>query len=279
MDEFTTSEIGSLRFPFLGSLEDGDPFQYVLLTIHSGSVEIAIFDWLVNRSKMQEGSKVDLYIPEYLSEQNRFSRKASEVVLSSHYSKEMQGEIYKVSLSKEEGQEDEVDRSFDAYAQQMPVKTHSLSELLIYLIKDSLILKQGVRVYLKHLIPYFSRIVNHSYNEYVKIKEYFLLDVDQRIANKEAKLEKLYLLTKEKISNLDQIPIYIDLEELRETLESEISFTLFNIVFADQNPNIDEFRSQTGFGINMYISAIKNIEKRLYSNYNHIVMIYLKSLG
>ncbi len=274
----TSKDLDTLIFPFLGSLEDGEPFEYLLLSIHSDFVEIAILEWLVNRTILHVGDKVDLYIPELLSEDYRFTRRVADTVVTAQHSNEMRGEIYRISLSKTDTCIVK-SLSFDEFTHQLP-STILLTDLLISLIKDSLILKQGVRVYLKHLVPYFSRIVNFSHKEYVKLEEFFLHDVLQRIKDSEYKLANLYQLIREELIKPEQIPIYIDLESLRDILESEISLTLFNIVFAEKKDlNMTErLPSQTAYGFGMYINAIKTLEKRLYSNYNHIVLIYLKSL-
>lgn len=275
----TSNKEVSVRLPFLGTLRGGEPFEYLLWTIHSDFLEIAIFDWLVNRIQLHVGDKVNLYLPQYLSEDYRFTTRVADTVVSMHPNEEMQGKIYRISVSNEDTQQGIKDYNLDEYIQQLPVKI-SLIDLLIALIKDSMILKQGIKLYIKHLVPYFSRIVTYSHAEYIDLKEHFFYDVEKHIKDNENKLQKLYQLAKEKIVKSEEIPVYINLEDLREIIESEISFSLFIAVFSDQKIlNINEhFRTQITYGFAMYTNAIKNLEKRLYSNYNHIVAIYLKSL-
>jgi len=52
---------------------------------------------------------------------------------------------------------------------------------------------------------------------------------------------------------------------LRGVVASEIYVDIFKAAFADAN-------------INPYLNAIKDLEKRLYFNYNTIVLLYLRSL-
>lgn len=276
----TLNPTDSLRFPFLGSLETGEVFEYLLLSIDIEFAEIAIFQWFVNRIQLHIGEKTDLYLPYLLSTEYKLRGNISGHVVAAKHMEEIQGEIYQVSLSKQETNSFAHYYSLEQFTKQLPT-TLSLMDLLRHLIRDSMLVKAGIGVYLKHLIPYFSRITNYSYHEYNKLKTYFLHDVAMHITRKEAKLEKLYEIAKQKISKTEEIPIYIDLEDLRETLESEISLSVFNVVFSMEK----EFGANELFltdhpqsGVLMYIHAIKSLEKRLYSNYNHIVIIYLKSL-
>lgn len=272
------TEMESLKLPFLGSLENGEPFEYLLLFIEADRAKIALLQWFLNRHQLHVGDKIDLHLPHHLSAKHKFSPNISGTVISAKQSEEDQGIVYEISLPGQGTDSDDKHYSFDQYTKQLD-EIASLKDLYIHFIKDSMILKAGIRVYLKHLIPYFSRISDYSHREYKKLKIHFLHDIETHIIDKEAKLEKLYQIAKEKISHPDEIAVYTDLEFLRETLESEISLSLFNVVFSEEKePNLSiEASSQSG--ILMYINAIKNLEKRLYTNYNHIVIIYLKSIA
>ncbi|PJD97817.1 MAG: hypothetical protein CK425_01420 [Parachlamydia sp.] len=280
-EESNTSIPGILlNFPFIGSLEDGEPFQYLLLSIHPDFVEIGILDWFVNRVNLHQGAIVDLYIPKYLGKhEQRIDQTAGRVTLMTH-SDEIHGEVFRVTYSHRQGEIDQKSWSFDAFIHQLQVPA-SLVDLCTTLLKDSMILKQGVLIYLKHLIAYFSRIVNYSHQEYAQLQEHFLRDIEKHIQANEAKLRALYQMTKEHLVKAEQIPVYIDLELLREALESEISSTLFHVVFSEHkelNPK-ETLLSQSTDAFSIYIRAIKNLEKRLYFNYNQIVVAYLKSMG
>ncbi len=58
----------------------------------------------------------------------------------------------------------------------------------------------------------------------------------------------------------------LDLEELRELSTSELSSAIFQTAFA-------------GDLAARQLAAIKTLEKRLYGNYNSIIMIYLRLSG
>lgn len=266
-----TNEPNTLKLPFLGSLENGEPFEYVLLSIDADLAEIAILQWFLNRTQLHIGDKLNLHLPYHFTQMLGSVGTITGEVISAKHSEKDGGEIYQVSLTHgEHDASDQLTKHLQA--------TSSLTELYIHLIKDSMILKAGIIVYFKHLIPYFSRIGNFSSKEYDNLKKHFLHDLEKRIQANQTKLEELYLIAKEKITKPEELAIYIDLETLRETMESEISVSVFNIVFStEKTPTLSDYINPR-MGIFMYINAIKNLEKRLYSNYNQIVLIYLKSI-
>lgn len=272
------SESDSLKFPFLGTLDNGEPFEYLLLSIDTVSAKIALLQWFLNRLQLHIGEKISLHLPYVLSTEYRLRGDISGTVIAAKHSEENQGKIYQVSLSNQKIDSADKHNVFDQYAKQIESEA-SLTELLIHLLKDSMLLKSGIRVYFKHLIPYFSRIADYSHKEYSKLEMYFLHDIESRISDNVIKLEKLHKVAQEKITKPEEIAIYIDLEFLRETLESEISLSVFNVVFSeDKKPDLSAV-THPQHGIFMYINAIKSLERRLYSNYNHIVIIYLKSIA
>lgn len=266
MENTTSNEI---KFPLLGALEDGETFEYILCSINHDDIEIAILNWLVNRAKLHKNDKVALYIPQLLTDQYQFRKNVSGIV-TSITPHEMGGEIYQITVDHLEKQ-----YSVNEFSQQLPIEGTTV-DLLIQLIKDSMLLKQGIEVYIKHIIPYFSRLGNYTDKEYLQIKKHFLLDVENHIKKNVSKLKELHHTLESKLTKAEQIPLYIDLETLRENFESEISADLFQIVFNEDNKISSGKGKNHGFLI--YISAIKNLEKRLYSNYNQVVLLYLKSL-
>lgn len=268
--DFNMKKEKSLNFPFVGSLEDGEPFEYLLLSLDKNKVEIAILEWLVNRVSLHVGAAIDLHLPKNFSK-NQFLKKTTQGQVSAHTHREdLSGEIYHITLNEEERDSIDLLPSF--------VEHLSSLELLKYLIKDAIFIKQGVRVYLKHLIPYFSRKVNYEFQDYQLIEKYFLNDIEQRIKKNEEKLTELLKLIESDLKDIEDIALFINLEDFREMLESEISLTLFHVMF-DEQINKDKISwTHHAYGVVNYIHAIKNLEKRLYFNYNLTVILYLKSL-
>jgi hypothetical protein len=126
-------------------------------------------------------------------------------------------------------------------------------------------LKKGVTIYLNHLIPYFSRISGYPSKDYPLLKEYMLNDIRENVKKNQNKIEELY----EKVKNVSfarsPLATIIDLEELRNAMESEISSDLFKITFDNDV-------------VLSYVNEIKTIEKKLYSHYNTVVILYIQSL-
>lgn len=258
-------ELHDIKFPLLGSSENGETFEYILWAINQESIDIAILNWLVKRAKLHSGEKVNLYIPQFLSKQLHFKNRGFGSVMSERSPIEANGVIYQIS----------VDQLKSEYAHDELRTSDKLTDLLMQLIKDSMILKQGIEVYIKHIIPYFSRIVDYTNKEYDQIKKHVLLDVERHVKNNVALLKEIYQTLQNELTKSEEIPIYIDLEKVREIFESEISKDLFNIIFSKN----DTFYGENNYEFSMYINAIKNLETRLYSNYNEIVFLYLKSLS
>lgn len=239
-----------IRFPFLGSKEDGDPFEYLLLSSKPTSAEITIPEWLMHRTNLHFLEKVELHIP-YQKKDN-----FGTVTLQ-------EKDIYKIEFSNN------LENKMEPFS----------VTLVLQLLKDTLLLKSGIKVYFKHLIPYFSRIVNFSEKDYITLKKHLLTDIMKHIQANESHLQEIYTSIEKKLTKLDELSIHLDLEELRSCLESEISLPLFNMVFAETSLDLlGQYQVQNQFAYSRYLIAMKQLEKRLFFNYNLIVLIYSSSL-
>lgn len=261
-----------LKAPFLGTTKDGESFEYLLLKIND-FIEIAICNWFVQHVELYINDCLELHLPQFMTTEYKLRKDLSGCITSVLDDEFIGGKVYKIitDTSKRNPTKD-FSRSF--------LENISPLELLDKLVKDSIILKNGVRIYLKHLISYFSRIATFSRKEYLNLETTFLYDVLKRIKNNEDKLNNIHKTIIENIKNINEVAIYIDLEGLREVFESEISLTTFNLIFSDKkNLRLSKkFPSEEELSFSIYLRAIKSLEKRLYSNYNEIVLIYLHSL-
>lgn len=68
------------RFPFIGTRQGGEPFEYLLMDIDKEKVNIAIFKWLVNHTTLRPDEKIDLYLPLKLTKEFEFKDYATGVV-------------------------------------------------------------------------------------------------------------------------------------------------------------------------------------------------------
>ncbi len=266
------------NFPFLGEREDWDPFEYLLLDASQEGANIEIHNWMVSRLDLDLGEKINLFIPSLLTPIYKLRNNTSGVVTSVK-NEDGKMQSYQVLFN------DKINSP--SQHKEIALSEQLLLEMLIQLFKDSLILKQGIVIYLKHLSPFFSRIVDYTGKDYTFVKSHIFDDIAKRIESNEKDLNVLYTILKE-LKNPKEIPVVLDLEELRENIESEISVNLFLVVFAkdESHEQLMKLLKEASYKDKIelkyyylnYLIAIKKLEKRLYSNYNQIVLIYTKFL-
>lgn len=255
--------IASINLPFIGSRhEDQLSFQYLLLDTSVHGAQIAILKWFVSRERLQQEDVIDFHVPFRLSQATYDQGK----VVWSRWNQTIQGQICGVQMVSKTPLRYPVYVSMEAKGIGIDLtRFTSVANLLLRVIKDSILLKKGVLIYLRHLIPYFSRISDYSSHDYRSLKNILLNEILARIDANRSWLEALRAEILKTPGYQKEIARHLDLEELREVIESEISFELFKNVFS------------TGSALS-YVVAIKELEKRLCANYNTIVMIYLQSL-
>lgn len=283
---FKMNSLQSVRFPFIGLRGDGEPFEYLLEDVNQERAHISISRWMVNHFvnlNLQE--QIHLFIPSVLTRIYQFRYYTSGIVSFIKKEEEEQISYYEICFN----QQASIPFSADSPKElaETLLTESSLIDLLRNLIKDSLILKEGVLVYLKHLSPYFSRIVDYSLEEYQTLQNFIFDDLNNKIKKNVEDLRLLYANLKE-AKRIDDIPIFLNLEYLRENIESEISLDLFLVAFANVNSQEDfmnllkaiedSYQARFRYSYMNYLISIKELEKRLYSNYNEIVLIYLKSI-
>lgn len=273
----------TFRFPFLGAKEDGESFEYLLLDIDQEKANIAIFKWMVNHAHLNVDERIDLFIPNLLSPIYQFRKETSGVVSLVRREENGHAHYYQIVFDRQISPGNTVGKTKE-FVRSLPSDL-SLLTLLVQLIKDSIILKQGILIYLKHLYPYFSRIVNQSHKDYQSL-HFIFDDLNMKIKSNEENLIALH----KTLSSCDSqsIPIFINLEHLRENMEPEIIVDLFLCAFGNLDPQKEllTFLRESQYRAHLnpdyyfmnYLVVIKNLEKRLYSNYNQIVLIYLKSI-
>lgn len=285
--EKVSSGLQLLRFPFLGAREDGEPFAYLLMDISKDKANIVTSKWMVSHTLLNQQEKIDLFIPSFLALEYDFRKHVPGYISSTNYDKTVQEQLYEISFIRELPLPFSNFNSVAEFTLHLPTDI-SLQTMLLRLLKDTLILKQGIIVYLKHFSPYFSRIVNYSIRDYYDINKVIFVDIINKIKEKEKKLEEIYFSLQEKIKSIRDISILVNLDELRGLIETEINIDLFLIAFSEVTSReelvalLNKPKQHIDYDRNnkymTYLLAIKDLEKRLYSNYNQIVLIYLKSI-
>lgn len=285
--EKSFDDLQFLRFPLLGTRSDGEAFSYLLMDISQDKASIVISKWMIDHTLLNLKEKIDLFIPSLLAIEYDLRNHVSGVIKSVTKEEQIAEYLYEIAFVCPLSMQLPESRSLAKFTQNLSTET-SLLNMLLRLIKDSLILKQGILVYLKHLAPYFSRIVHSSLHDYEDLNKIIFIDIANKMGKKASILESLYFSLTESLKTLHDVSIFLNLEELRELIESEISLDLFLIAFAEVTSReelvdlLNKPKQYVDYKRNnkymTYLLAIKDLEKRLYSNYNQIVLIYLKSV-
>jgi hypothetical protein len=255
--------IDSVTLPFLGSrLGDQACFEYLLQAVEEDRVCLVIPRWVVSRERLKEGDTVQLNLP--FEVDGRFLGRG--MVGKPEWRESLQSQECSLRLEEEPQMPPGFFFSLQGSGGRIDLKGFSPPEgLLFQTVKDSILLKRGILIYLNHLIPYFSRISEFPSEEYRQLRGYLFEDIQERIGQNKARLEDLFQKLSDVCCPQESIPDFIDLEELRTAMESEIHSALFEITF--DNALITE-----------NILAIKEQENRLYYSYNTIVMLFIKYL-
>lgn len=255
--------VDSVVLPFIGSrAEDYQAFQYLLQDVSQGGIRIAVPRWAVSRERLHRGERIHFHIP---------FRLGSSVLESGHVAWEKWD-------SKQEAQivgavlDEKASANYPVY---ITLSSHrytidlggfeSPSSIFCRALKDSLFLKRGVLIYLKHLSAYFSRTGALKKAEYAVFKEALLNDVIKQVEANEARLREWGSECLGQNPPKDEAIGDLDMEDLRQAIEPELY--------------LDLFQSALGMGsARMYLLAIKELEKRLFYNYNTMVMIFIRTL-
>lgn len=257
-----------LRLPFLGRRANDEIFQYILIKLDAQSALIAIPSWLSQRIDLEEEEDVHLHLTSLASDTYAIqgSIEGKVDILASR--REEYGRLYRL-LFKEPLQ-------LSAVKQKEIIDEKSALKL----VKDTLFLKNGIFIYLKHLIPFFSRLLLFSGDRFEKIKDLLFKDTQDHVLANMKKLESLHKELKAELTHFKELPSLIDLEAFGEIVKSEIDSMLYQLAIEGDLPLMTkpQEKSYTMRSYKIYLHAIKVLEGRLYSNYNQMVCLYTKAL-
>lgn len=249
--------------PFLASREEDQAcFEYLPLDLSQHGLRIAIPHWLVNRERLHEGDLVNLNVPFEFEGQTFHQGK----IVWTRWDDSMQAQVSGLSLEKEMPLNYPIYFSLETSKIVLTSQDFLLGELFLRVLKDSMLLKKGVAIYFNHLIPYFSRITGYPSKDYLTLKEIFLNDIKYKIIEHKDKLDGLHQSLSKANYDHKEIAKHLNLEDLRGIIESEIYIEVIKVTFESD-------------AAMQYLLAIKELEKKLYYNYNIIVMIYIQSLS
>jgi hypothetical protein len=255
--------IDSVVLPFIGSrAADYQPFQYLLQDVSPGGVRIAVPRWAVSRERLGKGEQIHFHIPFRLGS----SVLESGRVAWEKWDTEHEAQIVGASLDHTAPARYPVFITLASHRFTIDLAGFESPGSIFYrVLKDSILLKRGVLIYLKHLTAYFSRSGEFEKEEYEFFREALMNDVRNRVQANATRLDQWCSECLAQEPPKDDAVAELDMEELREAMEPELY--------------LDLFRSALGVGnAKMYLLAIKELEKRLFYNYNTIVMLFIRTL-
>lgn len=247
--------------PFLGArIPDYTPFQYVIKDISYHGAMIALPSWVIKKESLAVGDMVDFNLP-FQFDGKKYSRGK---VAWARWDEEKSSQLCGVRVDQAAPAYDPVHLAFENADFSCSADTCGDDKFfLAKLLNDTVLLKRGILIYLKHLAPIVPRIADIVKDDFKEICVFLCQDIKNRIKNNIKTIEH----SKEIIESSPArtlISELLDLEELREAMEPEIYIETWNNIFQSKQMEI-------------YLKAIKTLEKRIYYNYNAIVVFYIKS--
>ena len=255
--------LDSLILPFMGSREpDQGDFEYILYDISTSGVGISMPKWLVSRESLKRGDIINLNLP--FKRESRFYTRG--VVMWTKWDEENEAQVCGIRMDSIAPMPYyPIFISLSSGGLMLDLKDFELPDnILQTLLKDAYLIKRGILIYFKHLIPFFSRITDHSREEFVNLDESFLSDIQNQIKRKADALLEIYdTSTAEKWNNMD-FSSKVDIGNLRILMETAVQRDLLMTVF-DRN------------SVRPYLDAIHELEKKQNNTYNTLVMLYIRS--
>ncbi|MDO9632070.1 MAG: PilZ domain-containing protein [Humidesulfovibrio sp.] len=253
-------DVESVVLPFLGSrAEDYQTFEYLLQDVSMKGVGIAIPRWVVARENLRLGERLHLHLPFELGGRMLHSG----IVTWERWDEEQECQMAGVVLDSYAPALYPVFVSVDTREVAIDLEGFSgLEHILSRVLKDSLLLKRGILVYLKHLTAFFSRVCDLDREEYILFREVVIEDVRARVLANAERLSALQPRPGEEVAlAVDRL----DLSELREAMEPELYVDMFRGALGDET-------------VALFLKAIKELERKLLSNYNTCVLLYINAL-
>lgn len=253
-------DVESVVLPFLGSrADDYQTFEYLLEDVSPGGVGLTLPRWLSSRELLRQDQRVHLHLPFELG--GRLLQ--SGTVTWARWSEEQEAQLAGVVLDTAAPTLYPVFVSMDTRQISIDLAGFSgLDHILGRVLKDSVLLKRGILVYLRHLTAYFSRVCDLEREEYALFRESIISEVRQNVQAHQEVLSGLLLQAED---NGELALQRLDLDELRRAMDPELYIDMFSAALGDET-------------VGLFLRAVKELERKLLSNYNTCVLLYINSL-
>lgn len=253
----------SLLFPFLGSrFIDHDTFEYLPMDISFQGLKIAIPKWVVKRELLKVGQWIYLHLP------FRFADRAytEGVVRWTRWNEDTQSQLYGIEMANPRNVFYPLYIHTDTRNIRLDLGEYDSKEaLLIALFKDAVLLKRGILIYLNHLVPFYSRLAERSRDDYDHLKGILFEDIRKRVSQNLEFVEEIYRSVRQQNQPVSTVLETIDLNQFREAICSEIQREVIKTALNTE-------------AVVPYLDAIQTLEKKLYTNYNAILILLIYSL-
>ncbi len=254
--------INSIVLPFLGSREeDFVPFQYLLADLSLNGARILLPRWLTRREWLRTGDEVDFHAP---------FRFAGETYTSGNivwvrWEEALDAWSCGVSFARRKPALYPIAISFDTQGLDIDLTDFKTpAGLMLRVLKDAVLLKRGIRIYLKHLAPYLSRISGVDKEDYAQLRAFLLDDAARHVERNQQRLEATLARASDSACSLADLEACLNVEDLLDAFEPEIPAEVFTLAFADK-------------AVAPYLRSIKMLEKKLYTNYNTLMLLYIQT--
>lgn len=255
--------IASAVLPFLGNrASDYQPFQYLVQDISAGGIRIAIPSWVLLRDVLSTGDIIHLHVPFQL--QGRIHD--SGMVVWEKWDESLDAQVCGISLQSQSPPVYPVYISLNTKEINVHLQDfEGVEELLTKILGDSVLIKHGLIIYLRHLDSYFFRTSLISRQDYAWFRELIFDDLSSRVRANHDGLMAVFTQVQKAADTEEVFSNLLNLEELRALMQPEVYIELFSQVLSLEV-------------VDLYLKAIKALEQKVYLNYNTIVMLYLQNL-
>jgi hypothetical protein len=256
--------IESVNLPFLGTrIADMALFQYLLLDISLHGARILLPEWVTKRELLYKDTPIDFHLP-FLFEGETFNKGG---VAWAKWDTGMAGQVCGVRIDVRAPLYYPIYVSFAGKSITMDLSRQRTPEnMLKKILHDTILLKKGILIYLRHINPILPRITGYDDVTLRQLRTFLFQDVRDLVEQNIAELTKYKANIRDGACSHEHIHEVFDMEELLLTMEPELDYAVWGHAF-DQEI------------LHQYLAAILSLEKKIFYNYNTLVMIHAHALS
>lgn len=256
--------IDSVNLPFLGTrMADMALFQYLLLDISLHGARILLPEWVTKRELLYKDTPIDFHLP-FLFERETFNKGS---VAWAAWDQSFSGQVCGVRIDVRAPLYYPIYVSFAGKSITMDLSQQRTPEnMLKKILHDTILLKKGILIYLRHINPILPRITGYDAAALEQLRTFLFQDVRNLVRQNIAELTTYLANVRDGACSHDHIHEIFDMEELLLTMEPELDYEVWRHAFEQEI-------------MGQYLTAILSLEKKIFYNYNTLVMIHAHALS